>query len=236
MNILNNNGTVSTTTLADALALYIQATTNLNGSSNDTISITKIDQVVSQLYGSNITIASNSCFLMVQPVNLSASVFPLGASFARGSGGTVVYSANIVNINSLNPSIAAVINNQSLSGVLSINMLIIDKPTMYQNSANSTNNRSIASSVIVGGVQQNGSSSSAMNISLYFKVLPEYQPNISVTYFCSFYDTIHSQWNESGCTQPQYDNITNRYGCSCNHLTTFALTWSPRLISNLTTT
>ena len=40
----------------------------------------------------------------------------------------------------------------------------------------------------------------SINISLYFKVLPEYKPNVSATYFCSFYDTNNSRWNESGCT------------------------------------
>ena len=67
-----------------------------------------------------------------------------------------------------------------------------------------------------------------MNISLYFQVLNEYKPNVNATYLCSFYDTNNSKWNESGCTIPQYNQQFDRYECSCNHLTSFALIWLPQ--------
>ena len=107
-------------------------------------------------------------------------------------------------------------------------MLIIDKPTMYENIDNSSSNKSLASSVIVGAVQKAGSTSTLMNISLYFTVLSEYKPNVTAKYLCSFYDTNSLRWNESGCTEPTYDSIRDRYGCSCNHLTSFALIWLPQ--------
>ena len=66
-----------------------------------------------------------------------------------------------------------------------------------------------------------------MNISLYFRVLDEYKPSVSATYLCSFYDTNTLKWNESGCTIPKYNQPFDRYECSCNHLSTFALVWSP---------
>jgi hypothetical protein len=69
-----------------------------------------------------------------------------------------------------------------------------------------------------------------MNISLYFQVLNEFNPNRSdVDYYCSFYDTNRSQWNESGCTNPVYNTQYDRYECSCNHLTSFALIWLPNV-------
>jgi hypothetical protein len=52
---------------------------------------------------------------------------------------------------------------------------------------------------------------------------------IGVTYFCSLYDTKNSKWNESGCTAPHYNKQYDRYECTCNHLTKFALLWLPKI-------
>jgi hypothetical protein len=220
-----NNVNANSTDKANALSLYIQSTTNLNGSStaNGTLSVSQIEGTVDSLGNITLTVSSSASFLMVQEVNQSANVVVLGASFQRGSGGGIVSSTNINNVTNSTISAAAFVNNQSLSGVTSLNMLIIDKPTMYQNADNSTDNKSLASSVIVAAVQPNSSVTHAINISLYFGVLPEYQVNVNATYVCSFYDTSNSRWNGSGCTQPQYNEQYNRYECNCNHLTTFAL-------------
>ncbi|CAF5162892.1 unnamed protein product [Rotaria sp. Silwood1] len=69
-----------------------------------------------------------------------------------------------------------------------------------------------------------------MNISLYFQVLNEYTPTFTPQYLCTYYNINASKWNESGCTAPQYNNQFNRYECSCNHLSTFALVWSPYFV------
>ncbi|CAF3963502.1 unnamed protein product [Rotaria magnacalcarata] len=98
---------------------------------------------------------------------------------------------------------------------------------MYENADNKTN-KSLASSVVVGSVQLLSSASASMNISLYFKISPEYQPNVSATYLCSFYDISNSCWNETGCTNALFNPAFSRYECSCNHLTSFALIWLPQ--------
>jgi hypothetical protein len=232
-NILNN-GTANSTTLADAILLYIQSTANTNGSLSNSVSPNTIDNVVSSL--SNVTLAqnTNSSFLMVQPVNQSSNVIVLGASYDRGIGGDVVTSGNQNSLINASVSAAAVLTNQSLTGVISLNMLIIDKPFLYQNINNSTDNKSPVSSVIVAAVQRSGSASAATNISLYFKVLSGYQSNVIPPYLCSFYDTTNSIWNETGCTLPQYNGAYDRYECSCNHLTAFALTSIPSTITGST--
>jgi len=74
------------------------------------------------------------------------------ASFQSGSGGRIANSTNINNVTNSDLSVAAIVSNQSLSAVTSLNMLIIDQPTMYQNIDNSTDNKSLASSVIVAAV------------------------------------------------------------------------------------
>ncbi|CAF0722738.1 unnamed protein product [Rotaria sp. Silwood1] len=98
---------------------------------------------------------------------------------------------------------------------------------MYETIDNTTN-KSLASSLIVGSVKRLGSPANLLNISLYFKVLPEYKPNVSATYLCSFYDINSSRWDETGCTNPHFNETFDRYECSCNHLTSFALIWLPQ--------
>jgi hypothetical protein len=65
------NSNASSTDKADALSLYIQSTTNLNGSSsaNSTLSVSTIDDVVDSLTNINISVNSNSSFFMVQEVH-----------------------------------------------------------------------------------------------------------------------------------------------------------------------
>ena len=106
-------------------------------------------------------------------------------------------------------------------------MLIIDKPKLYEDIDNSSG-RHLASSVVVTDLKRNNTSIlSQVNISLFFQVLDEYRPTGSATYTCSFYDTDSQRWNDSGCTAPQLNQAFNRYECSCNHLTSFALLWLP---------
>jgi hypothetical protein len=153
----------------------------------------------------------------------------LGASFTTGIGGTLVSNNNKGNVINSYLTTAAVISNESLSDVISLRMFIIAKPSAYRYIDNSTN-KTLASSIILASVQRNNSSFTSMNISLYFQVIEEWKPNsTNVDYYCSFYDTNHEQWNESGCTKPVYNTQFDRYECSCNHLTSFALLFLPNV-------
>ncbi|CAF1426055.1 unnamed protein product, partial [Rotaria sordida] len=235
VNILRSN-TANSTVIANALSLYISSITNSNTTLNSTYTLTanEIDTYLSNISNVNLTINTNDSFLMAQQPNQGGNVIVLGASFNRGIGGQVVNTSNVDNVTNSFSSAAAIISNQSLIGVTSLNMLIINKPTTYEKLDNSTN-KMLASSVIVVAVRRNSSLSTPITISLYFQILPEYQPNGSAEYLCSFYDTTNSKWNESGCTIPQYNVRFNRYECNCNHLTSFALIWLPRILltSNL---
>ena len=154
----------------------------------------------------------------------------MGASFTRGIGGEVVDSSNIDKVTNSNISVAAIVSNQSLTDVTSLNMLIINKPSSFINVDNSSNKK-LASPIIMATVRRNNSLS-PMNISLYFRIIRAYRPNVSATYLCSFYDPNTLKWNESGCTVPQYIQQFDRYECSCNHLTSFALIWLPQSSTN----
>ncbi|CAF4566511.1 unnamed protein product, partial [Rotaria magnacalcarata] len=230
-----NSGNASSVDLANSLSLYVASINNANASSggNSTVSISKIEQSLSKLDNISITLSSDSSFLIAQPLNHSSNDILLGARFQRGlNGSAVTISTENSSLNS-NATAAAVISEQSLVNVKSLQMFIIDKPTMYENADNKTN-KSLASSVVVGSVQLLGSASVSLNISLYFKISPEYQPNVSATYLCSFYDISNSCWNETGCTGALFNPVFSRYECSCNHLTAFAITWSAASVSDTT--
>ncbi|CAF3371911.1 unnamed protein product [Rotaria socialis] len=194
---------------------------------NSTVSISIIEDSLSKLNNISITLRSDTSFLIAQPLNHSSNDILLGARFQRGLGGLSVTNSTVDPSLNSNTSVAAVIAEQSLLDVKSLQMFIIDKPTMYENVDKKTN-KSLASSVVMGSVQRVSSESSSMNISLYFKISPEYQPNVSAMYLCSFYDISNSRWNETGCTNPLFNAAFDRYECSCNHLTSFALIWLPQ--------
>ena len=189
--------------------------------------ISRIDEVVDGLGNTSIIAASNSSFLISQPVNQNTGTFLVGAAFTGGSGG-----GSIINVNRttgvINSSVtaAATVSNQTLSGVTSIGMYIISQPVLYENIDNSSD-KSLVSSVIVASVQRNNPA--PISIELFFKVLPEYAPPSGVdgSFQCSFYDNNTSSWKESGCSLPTYNPTFQRYECNCNHTTSFALIWLP---------
>ncbi|CAF3067205.1 unnamed protein product, partial [Rotaria sp. Silwood2] len=222
-----NNGNGSSIDLANALSLYISSTANSNLSSNpyNTVTVSRIDEVLDKLNNISIAINSQASFLIAQELSESADDIVLGAKFQRNLGGQFVRNSTEESTLNSTFSVAATIAKESILNVTSLKMFIIDKPTLYKTIGNTTN-KLLASSVIVTSVRRIGSAYNPINISLYFKVLPEYQPNVSATYLCSFYDINSSSWDESGCTVPLQNIQFGRYECSCNHLTTFALTWS----------
>ncbi|CAF3699354.1 unnamed protein product [Rotaria sp. Silwood1] len=228
VNTLRN--TTNSSVIAENLSLYISSVTNLNATSNSSYILTvgEIDTFVSRINDTNVEKNTNDSILIAKQPNQGDNIIVLGASFTRGIGGEVVHNENKDEVINSPLSTAAIIGNQSLTGITSLNMLIIDKPTTYENIDISTNKK-LASSVIIVAVQRNDSRLPPTNISLYFRVLNEYKPNTRADYFCSFYDTTTSKWNESGCTRPEYKPTFDRYECSCNHTTSFALIWLPKL-------
>jgi hypothetical protein len=171
---------------------------------------------------------------MAQQPNQRINLTTLGASFVCGLGGAVVNGSNSNDISNSTSTAAAIFNNQPLTGITSVNMFIIDKPITYANIDNSSNTK-LVSSVIIVGVQPDNYTLNSINISLYFQVLSEYTPTGNGSYLCSYYDTNYLRWDNSACTTPQYNQQFNRYNCSCNHLSTFALVWSPYIPCNTST-
>ncbi|CAM4822380.1 unnamed protein product [Rotaria magnacalcarata] len=226
-NTLKN--TTNSSVIAEQLSLYLSSVTdsNVSSSSQNALTVEKIDSYLANISSANLTKPTINSILVAQQPDQGDNVIILGASFATDIGGQVIDSSNINSVNTPSITAAAIVNNQSLVGVTSLNMLIIDKPTAYTNVDHKTN-RTIASSIIMVTLRRNEATPAPINISLYFKVLAEFEPKVPANYFCSFYDTTNQAWNESGCTKPTFKSALNRYECRCNHTTTFALVWLPK--------
>ena len=215
--------------IAEILLIYIEAVSNLNATldSSHTLTLNQIDTILSEINNINYRIVGRSSFIMSKPPIQDENVIDSGAAFTRNIGGAFINTFNKEYVLSSNLSAGAILSNKSLTDVTSLNMLIIDEPSAFTNSDNSSN-KTLASPIIMATVQRNNTISSFINISLYFRVLDEYKPNVPATYLCSFYDAGTLKWNESGCTVPLYNQQFDRYECSCNHLSTFALIWLPQ--------
>jgi hypothetical protein len=227
------NGTGNASDIANNLSEYIQLTTYPNISKpKNPLSITEIDEYIHKLTNATLHISTTSSFIMVQPIDKDSNATVLGASFTRNIGnisGGIVNEENEGTVIKSNLSAAGIIREESLTDVAFLSVFIIDKNTLYENADNSTENKTLASSVIVAAVQPR-SQSNKTNISLYFKVLSEYKPNVSAEYLCSSYDTNNSRWSENGCSSPIYNSQFDRYECNCSHLSTFALLWLPKIL------
>ncbi|CAF1664020.1 unnamed protein product, partial [Rotaria magnacalcarata] len=224
------NATANANATADALSLYFNSIASPSALSDSqyVLSPDDIDSYVDRL--KNVTLMRNTkaSFILAQDISQFANIRRVGATFTRGIGGAGVGIPNGSDTLSSNATAAALLESKSLSDVKSFSMLIIDSPNTYRNIDNSTK-RNLVSSVIVASPQRNIASSNAINIALYFRVLPEFEPKVPADYFCSFYDTNTQAWNESGCTHPTYNESLDRYECNCSHTTTFALVWSPKV-------
>ncbi len=216
---------IPTNELANTLINYIKSTTDQNVSLllNLILTPTEIDHLVGQL-NTNVIINTTNSFIMATSPNQNNDIV-LGVSFQSSSGSQLIRNSNQRHIINSKMSAAAIISPDSLIGVTHLSMLVIDKP-VYYNHFTSSMNKKLVSSIIVAKVQRNKSSSSdRMNISLYFTKQSEYISNDTLTgnFICSFYNTSTLSWETLGCTLPIYNVVFNRYECSCNHLTTFAL-------------
>ena len=167
---------------------------------------------------------------MSRALNSNSSISILGAFRNSTVFGDFVNTINRDDVIRSDILAAGIIDKKSLTDVARINMFIIEKPYDYVKADNRTN-KTLASSVVVVGIQEN---SAQRDITLYFKILPEYKPNVIPTYKCSFFNTTSSEWDESGCDEPVYNEVHDRYECSCHHLTSFALIWLPKSPDYLT--
>ena len=236
MNTLRDRNNTNSTTTAEALTTYFGSisSSNVTSTLNNTLTIDEIDSIIDNLNGTSFVGNTSSSYIIVQPVRQENKLV-LGASTSGSGNGTIVDTSNRESITNSIISTAAIISNESLTGVTYISMLIIDNPIQYRRIDN-TSNKTLASSIIVATVQRDPNiTQQSMNISLFFQVLDEFKSNFTnIDYYCSFYDANNSQWNESGCTKPIYNSRWNRYECSCNHLTSFALVASSQT-ANVTT-
>ncbi|CAF2072139.1 unnamed protein product [Rotaria magnacalcarata] len=222
-----NSPSNNVTDTAYAISLYMSSVTQTN--QMNVMSVNVIDNIMDNLHGVNLTLNSNSSFLIIHTPGSQI----LGASFSDGIGGRIVDISNKENLTHSNISAAAIINEQSLNNAVSLNMLIVYQPTLYENIMDTSTNKTLASCVIIANLEtKNNSISVPTVISLFFKPLDQYKKNGIGKYLCSFYDEINSKWNESGCTEPLHITEYGRYECSCNHLTSFALIWLPESLSS----
>ncbi|CAM4863655.1 unnamed protein product [Rotaria socialis] len=228
INTLQN--TTNSSVIAEQLSLYIGALTdsNVSSTSQNTLTLDEIDGYLTIMNSTDLTKETTDSILVATSAEEENSIIVVGASFTTGVGGNVINSSNINSVHKPNVSAAAILSKQSLIGVRSLNVLIIDKPTTYINVDNTTN-KTLASSIIMVTWRGNNATRPPIDISLYFKVLSGFEPKVPADYFCSFYDTANHVWNESGCTKPAYDEQFKRYECRCNHTTTFALVWLPKV-------
>ncbi|CAF3805875.1 unnamed protein product [Rotaria sp. Silwood1] len=174
--------------------------------------------------------SKSSSFLVAAPPYRSHDIV-LGAAFTgNGVGGQIVNNSNENYLLNSNISAAAVINSQYLMGVSSLNVLIIDQPSSFVN-VDQVTNKILVSSMIFVTARRHLGLDKTIPVSLFFTVRQQFKPPVSGTLYCSFFNTTTSSWNEAGCTSPIRNDIYNRFECSCNHLTSFALVWLPESAS-----
>lgn len=232
VNLLRSNLTNSTT-IADALSVYTSSISSLNVSSNASLilSINELDSHLTNLTGVDVAINRPNSFLLVKQPDKGNEVFVLGASFSRDNiGGREIDTLNRDEVLKQHLSAAAVLSLNSVENADSINIIIVDKPTLYEN-VDAVSGKRIASSMILASLVSSNPSSINPNISLYYTIPEALRENTAAEFFCSFYDELTLTWSETGCTKPTFNSLFNRSECSCNHLTSFALVWLPRAIS-----
>ena len=197
--------------------------------STNILALNDIERVLDNLTDVTVDISSSASFLVSQPINENtAKEIILGASVYSQSTGEIVTTKNKGRIiSSSNLTTAAIIDNTTLDGVTSLSVLIVNHPTSFRNADNITN-KTIASSLVVLSVQPYYFIKS-INISLYFQLLNGSRPSDDRDYRCSYFNTTNHIWEEHGCSPALYNGAYNRYECYCNHNTSFALIWTPKI-------
>lgn len=189
------------------------------------LSAGEIDDFLSSINTSTVPLSSDVSLFVIQRIDEPI----LGAYHIYNESGGVIDAMNASKILSTNVT-AAVIFPTRLPDVTLLRILIIGIPNSYENIRGS-NEKIVASSVIAISAERSSLQSTPVNTSLYFQILERYRPPINPVYSCASYDRRNVQWDESGCSRPLYNALFNRYECSCNRLSTFALVWSPNRTS-----
>jgi hypothetical protein len=149
----------------------------------------------------------------------------IGAYFISRSGGALIFKANRSDSLYESFSAAAVFDEDSLKNISNLNLFLLERPSDTR-LFNDSKNRTVVSPVIIASPQIINNSSA--NITLYFtNEAQELANKNNNEFFCVYFDTNTSSWNNSGCTKPKYNDNHKRYECNCSHLTSFGLMWLP---------
>jgi hypothetical protein len=162
---------------------------------------------------------------MSRPTKYSNDII-VGSALKIGMNSEPITSTTKSVVINSNVSAAVIISDYSLDTIDVINVFILGDPTAYQKLPLSKN-KFLVSSMIVVDVRGKENQSLTINITLYFQVLNNANSHKRGKYLCSYLDTDTdtAEWNESGCTEPQYIEEFGRYECNCSHLTSFGLIW-----------
>ena len=160
---------------------------------------------------------------MSQQRNSCNGTAQLGAEFSRGTGGG---GRRICSASEMTGTTAAIlVSKESMTNDnTSLNVLIIDRPTSFENVGINVS-RKLSSSIIISSLHLATAASGPVNVSLLFQRLREYQPLKAGTYSCQSYNSGRDTWDAlGGLTTTNETEIT--YRCDCNQLGIFALIWS----------
>lgn len=225
------NDTSDSTLVAELLSQYIAEISDPSASFSNLLTVDEIDQLVLNLDSSNLSISTNTSFIMSYDPFFNSYNTIQGAIYNRRSSGQTLIINNGSLLNT-NISAGAEFPLLSLTGIERINLLIIDRSPVFD-TLDRSRNQTLVSSVIVAGLRRNSSRNVPMNISLYFQVLDEYRASVgNGTYQCSWFDFSTSLWSAINCSAPIFNNAFNRFECLCTHLSTYALIYSPTLCTN----
>jgi hypothetical protein len=220
------NASSASNAAADALILYFSLNNNLTLTPYTPGVLTpyEVDQTINRLDGS-FEKNSSLMFIMSRPTKYSNDII-VGSALKIGMNSEPITSTTKSVVINSNVSAAVIISDYSLDTIDVINVFILGDPTAYQKLPLSKN-KFLVSSMIVVDVRGKENQSLTINITLYFQVLNNTNSHKRGKYLCSYLDTDTdtAEWNESGCTEPQYIEEFGRYECNCSHLTSFGLIW-----------
>ncbi len=187
---------------------------------SNTLTPAEIDRLVDNLNDIQTKNFSNFFF-----ASQSTSNGVIGFASNKNLSNEIVQNTTKMKVTDSTISAAILVNDQSINNVSNVKAFILGEPIAYR-TIDPSNKQDLVSSVIIGSVNRKYKES-IIDVTLYFQVLYKDQSHDDGRYLCVFLDTNTSSWNETGCSKPVYNETFDRYECTCNHLTTFALIWLP---------